>query len=68
MMVDGPTLVSMPQTNEMKAAGEALRRQMQEIIENGRTIAKIRRANYLAYIEEGFTEAQALELCKTMSV
>lgn len=26
--------------------------------------ARIARAKYLAYIKEGFTEAQAIELCK----
>jgi hypothetical protein len=29
-------------------------------------IAHARRTLYLAYIDEGFTEAQALELCKAM--
>jgi hypothetical protein len=60
----GPTVVSMPQQkNEMAAAGENLRRNLDVLIENGRTMAKIRRASYLAYVAEGFTEEQALILC-----
>lgn len=34
------------------------------IIEMHRTEAKIKRAKYLALVDEGFTEQQALELCK----
>jgi hypothetical protein len=65
MADDGPvTLVKMPDAkNEFAAAGENLRRHLDDLIENQRTIAKIRRAGYLAYIAEGFTEAQALDLC-----
>lgn len=33
--------------------------------EQQRLIAQERRIRYLAHIEAGFTEAQALELCKT---
>lgn len=63
-MADGPVLVPLPaQKNEVAAAGDHIRRHLDELIENQRVIAKIRRAAYLAYIAEGFTEAQALELC-----
>lgn len=31
-------------------------------------IAHARRTLYLAYLAEGFTESQALELCKALSV
>jgi hypothetical protein len=63
-MADGPTLVKLPdQKNEVAAAGDHIRRHLDELIENQRVIAKIRRAAYLAYVAEGFTEAQALELC-----
>jgi hypothetical protein len=34
------------------------------IIEMNKTEAKIKRAKYLALVDEGFTEPQALELCK----
>lgn len=68
MMADGPRLVAMQPKDEMKAASDALRRMAPELIENAKTIASIRRASYLAHVAEGFTEAQALELCKSMSV
>lgn len=61
----GPTLVKMPEIkNEIAAAGDHIRRHLVALIENQKAVAKIRRAAYLAYVEEGFTEAQALELCK----
>jgi hypothetical protein len=60
----GPVLVSMPdRKNEIAAAGDSIRRNLEELIENQKTIAKLRRAAYLAYVAEGFTEVQALELC-----
>ncbi|MGX9145936.1 hypothetical protein [Mesorhizobium sp. 128a] len=58
-----PTIVPMQPKNEMRAAGDSLRRQLPEMIANVQAIAKLRRAAYLAYIEEGFTEDQALQLC-----
>lgn len=63
-MADGPVLVTLPsQKNEVAAAGESIRRNLDDLIENQRTLAKLRRAAYLAYLDEGFTETQALELC-----
>jgi hypothetical protein len=60
----GLTLVKLPdQKNEVAAAGDHIRRHLEELIENQKTIAKIRRAAFLAYVAEGFTEAQALDLC-----
>lgn len=67
-MTDGPRLVVMRPKDDMKAASEALRRLAPELIENAKTIASIRRASYLAHIAEGFTEAQAIELCKTSTL
>jgi hypothetical protein len=61
---NGPKVVVLPaQKNEAAAAGDAIRRQLDALIENAKTIAKIRRANFDAYKAEGFTDAQALELC-----
>lgn len=34
------------------------------MIENAVLVARLRRASYLALVNEGFTEAQALELCR----
>jgi hypothetical protein len=60
----GPTVVPLPaQKNEVAAAGDNIRRHLDDLIENQRAIAKIRRAAFLAYVQEGFTDAQALELC-----
>lgn len=47
----------------MKDLVEAVHR----LIEHASTIAHAKRAFYQAYIAEGFTEAQALELCKDLS-
>jgi hypothetical protein len=58
------TLLQLPgQKNEVAAAGENIRRHLEDLINNQRTLAKIRRAAFLAYVDEGFTEAQALDLC-----
>lgn len=67
-MTDGPKLVQFPNKNELKAASDALRRQLPEIMESAEIIAQIRRASYLAHLQQGFTEAQALELCKSMQL
>ena len=59
-----PTIVQMPERpSEAALAGEAVRRQEADIIKNAETIARIRRASYLAYINAGFDEKQAMELC-----
>jgi hypothetical protein len=49
--------------SEIAAAGEALRRSEKVLTDNAAVIARIRRANYLAYIEAGFSDEQALALC-----
>lgn len=41
-----------------------LREQMPMQIEMEQLMAKVRRAKFLALVAEGFTEGQALELCK----
>lgn len=38
----------------------------QAIAEDAAHVASAKRKLYLAYISEGFTEGQALELCKTI--
>ncbi|WP_445677712.1 hypothetical protein [Pseudomonas putida] len=60
------TPVGLPniEKNAMRAHVDLLRRNMPEQIEAMQLMAKIRRAQYLALVAEGFTEAQAIEICK----
>ena len=62
-MTYGPKIVDLPVKNEIAAVGDSLRRNIDELIENQKSIARFRRAAFLNYVEEGFTEVQALELC-----
>ena len=48
------------------AAGEELRRKLPALIENATMIAKLKRAHYNAYLKEGFTPEQAIELIKKL--
>ncbi len=50
--------------DEMKAAIAQLKRNLPELVEHAKLIAEVKRAAYLAYVEQGFTEEQALELTK----
>ena len=48
----------------LSSAIAEMRDRMPGVIEYNRIIARVQRQAYLAYIEEGFTPKQALELCK----
>lgn len=48
----------------LKAAGERLSRDMDTLIANARTVARLKKAQYDAYVEAGFTPQQALELIR----
>jgi len=50
--------------NVYKAAVEELKRNAPALIEYVTLMADIRRQAFLAYTAQGFTEYQALELCK----
>ena len=50
--------------NEMKAAIAVMKRDLPEVIEHAKLVAQIKRAAYLEYVEQGFTEEQAIELIK----
>lgn len=59
----GPQVVDLAPPDKTRAALEELRRNLTTVFEGAELLAKVRRANYLALIREGFTEAQALDLC-----
>lgn len=62
----GKSKVEMPtpaMINEVIAGGNYLRAHEKELIENFKVLARLHRAKYLAYIEVGFSQPQALELC-----
>lgn len=53
-----------PQQDLSSAMGDMVRA-WQLIAANSSEIANAKRTLFLAYVAEGFSEAQALELCKT---
>lgn len=58
-------IIGLPESkDDAKAAIDQLKRNLPAILENAKIVAEIKRANYLAYIEQGFSEHQALELIK----
>lgn len=61
---DGPRVVDLPERDVFKGAVDALERSMMTQLKYIGIQAKVRRAAYLALIKEGFTETQALELCR----
>lgn len=56
--------VDFKKVTEMQKASSELDRNMSYIIYGLKQTAKLRRASYEAHIAEGFTPAEALELCK----
>lgn len=59
----GPKVVDLAPKNEYAAVGDSLRRNFDTLVANQKTIAQLRRAAFVAYVDAGFTDAQALELC-----
>lgn len=49
--------------SEVEKAGDSIRKDFDALCANATTVAKIRRVAYLAYVKEGFTAEQAMELC-----
>lgn len=68
-MKSNPTVVELDITDKDKMTGaiENLKRELPNMIEMGKVMAEIRKANYDACIEQGFTPEQALELCKNIT-
>lgn len=67
---ENPNLIPLPGGGNPDLSKEATRRlqeSLPQIIEFQIVMAKIHKAKYDALIAEGFTEAQALELCKTVN-
>lgn len=54
--------------DETAGAFEAILRVWEGQRKNAREIARTRRALFVAYVDAGFTEPQALELCKALSL
>ncbi len=52
--------------DEFKGALDHMIRNTENLIAYNAALAKIRHGSYLAHIKEGFTEAQAIELCKSI--
>lgn len=52
--------------DKLAAAVAELRDRAPGVIEYNRIMAKVQREAYLAYVAEGFTPKQALELCKAV--
>lgn len=55
------------QADEVLAVSEQIKRELDAMTGMARNVAKARRALYDAYVEEGFTEAQALILCQKLT-
>lgn len=59
--------VSVFEKNEAVAEIENLKRQMPYLIEYVTIAARLHRASYEAHKKQGFTDEEALELCKHLS-
>ena len=64
-----PNVTALPGGSTPNVSKDALRNlkaDLEHHIECQRALAPVYRAKYLALLEEGFTEAQAIELCKNL--
>ena len=60
--------VDFKKATETQKASAELEREVSDFIGRLKHVAKIRRASYEAHLAEGFTQAEALELCKTITL
>ena len=63
---DNVHLLKREERSALAAAVEQMKRDRDLIIAHHRELAKVHRQAYLAYVAEGFTPHQALELIKGM--
>ena len=59
---------SLPNAELTKAGVEKLRRLMPDLIDEFSIYAELRKANYDAHIEKGFTSEQAFALCTQFGI
>ena len=59
-------LLKREDASALAAAVEQMKRDRELIIAHHRELAKVHRQAYLAYVAEGFTPAQALDLVKAL--
>ncbi len=64
---DKPNIIAVNFTpDEATKRLEELKRSVPEMVASNREIAKVLRAKYLALIETGFTQKEAMKLCKKL--
>lgn len=64
-VLDVPKLVQLPEKpSEFAIAAEKLKRELNMMIEASSNIARIKKAQYDAFLDAGFTPQQAMELIK----
>lgn len=57
--------IDFPSRSEVRGAVEAMKREMADLIEYTRLLAEIRKEYFDSLVENGFSEGQAVELCKS---
>ncbi len=67
-MADDKRVVGLPRTeaNALAGAVSEFNRKLPDMIEHHKLVAKLQRAAYQHYLDEGFTAKQALELAKAI--
>lgn len=55
-------------TDELRGSIEEVKRMLPLLMEIRREVAELRYSMFLAYKDAGFNDAQAIELCKKMTI